>query len=203
VACYEIDGVVPVVHPSAFVHETASLIGDVIIGPGCYIGPFASLRGDFGRIIVGAGSNVQDSCTIHAFPGADTVLDPHSHVGHGAVLHGCTVGSYALIGIGAIVLDGARVGADALVGAGAVVTAETVIPDGFLALGNPAKVIRALDEETVAWKRRGVAVYEELAQRSRESLRPVTPLSAVPADRPRVSTGRDVSVPLRQHRREA
>ena len=202
-ACYEIDGVVPVVHPSAFVHETASLIGDVIIGPGCYIGPFASLRGDFGRIIVGAGSNVQDSCTIHAFPGADTVLDPHSHVGHGAVLHGCTVGSYALIGIGAIVLDGARVGADALVGAGAVVTAETVIPDGFLALGNPAKVIRALDEETVAWKRRGVAVYEELAQRSRESLRPVTPLSAVPADRPRVSTGRDVSVPLRQHRREA
>lgn len=202
-ACYEIDGVVPVVDPSAFVHETASLIGDVIIGPGCYIGPFASLRGDFGRIIVGAGSNVQDSCTIHAFPGADTVLDPHSHVGHGAVLHGCTVGSYALIGIGAIVLDGARVGADALVGAGAVVTAETVIPDGFLALGNPAKVIRALDEETVAWKRRGVAVYEELAQRSRESLRPVTPLSAVPADRPRVSTGRDVSVPLRQHRREA
>ena len=110
------DGVVPVVDRTSFVHETASLIGDVIIGPGCYVGPFASLRGDFGRILVGEGSNVQDSCVIHAFPGADAVLEPNSHVGHGAILHGCRIGAFALIGIGSTVLDGAEIGADALLG---------------------------------------------------------------------------------------
>lgn len=197
---YEIDGVVPVVDPTAFVHETASLIGDVIVGPGCYIGPFASLRGDFGRIVVGAGSNVQDSCVIHAFPGADAVLEPNSHVGHQAVLHGCTIGSYALIGIGAIVLDGAAVGENALVGAGAVVTAGTVIPAGALALGSPAKVVRQLDEVAIEWKRDGVRIYQELAQRSIATLRPVTPLTEPEPDRARVSTGRDVSVPLHERR---
>lgn len=198
--CYEIDGVVPVVDPSAFVHESASLIGDVIVGPGCYIGPFASLRGDFGRIIVGAGSNVQDSATIHAFPGADAVLEPGSHVGHGAVLHGCTVRSYALIGIGAIVLDGAEIGENALIGAGALVTAGTKVPPAALALGSPAQVVRTLDAETQEWKRNGVHVYQELATRSLATLRAVTPLPAVEEDRRRVSTTRDVSIPLHERR---
>ncbi|MCH6231604.1 transferase hexapeptide repeat family protein [Microbacterium sp. CFH 31415] len=199
-SCYEIDGVVPVVHPTAFVHESASLIGDVIVGAGCYIGPFASLRGDFGRIVIGDGSNVQDSCTIHAFPGADAVLEPNSHVGHGAVLHGCTIGSYALIGIRAVILDGARIGADALIGAGAVVTAETEIPAGAMALGSPAKVVKQLDDETIAWKRNGVVVYQQLAERSLATLRRAEPLAEIKPDRPRVSTGKDVSVPLREHR---
>ncbi|MDL9979317.1 gamma carbonic anhydrase family protein [Microbacterium sp. ASV49] len=198
---YEIDGVVPVVHPDAFVHDTASLIGDVVIGADCYIGPFASLRGDFGRITVGEGSNVQDSCVIHAFPGADAILEPSSHVGHGAVLHGCIIRSYALIGIGATILDGAEVGEDALVGAGAVVTAGTVIPPGVLVLGSPARVIKELDEETRAWKRNGVEVYRDLARRSRETLRQVTPLTAVEADRRRVSTGAGVAKPLHETRR--
>lgn len=198
---YEIDGVVPVVHPDAFVHETASLIGDVVIGADCYIGPFASLRGDFGRLTVGAGSNVQDSCVIHAFPGADAVLEPSSHVGHGAVLHGCFIRSYALIGIGATVLDGAEIGEDALVGAGAVVTAGTVIPPGVLVLGSPARVIKELDEETRAWKRNGVEVYRDLARRSRETLRRVTPLTEVELDRRRVSTGSGVAKPLHETRR--
>ncbi|MFD4422934.1 gamma carbonic anhydrase family protein [Agromyces sp. NPDC058484] len=200
---YEIDGVVPVVDPTAFVHESASLIGDVIIGPGCYIGPFASLRGDFGRIIVGEGSNVQDSCVIHAFPGADAVLEPNSHVGHGAVLHGCVVHSFALIGIGATVLDGAEIGENALVGAGAVVPAGTVVPAASLAVGNPAKVVKQLDDVALEWKRNGVRIYQELAQRSRETLRPVLALTAVEPDRPRVSTGADVSRPLHEHRRSA
>jgi phenylacetic acid degradation protein len=199
--CYEIDGVVPVVHPTAFVHESASLIGDVIVGAGCYIGPFASLRGDFGRIVIGDGSNVQDSCTIHAFPGADAVLEPNSHVGHGAVLHGCTIGSYALIGIRAVILDGARIGSDALIGAGAVVTAETEIPAGAMALGSPAKVVRQLDDETIAWKRNGVVVYQQLAERSLATLRRAEPLAEIESDRPRVSTGKGVSVPLREHRK--
>lgn len=197
---YEIDGVVPVVDPTAFVHESASLIGDVIVGPGCYIGPFASLRGDFGRIVVGEGANVQDSCTVHAYPGADAVIEPSSHVGHGAVLHGCTVRSYALIGIGAIVLDGAEIGEDALVGAGAVVTAGTIVPPRSLVLGSPARVVKELDDETRAWKRRGVDVYRQLAQRSLATLRRVEPLTAVEPDRARVSTGRDVSRPLHELR---
>ena len=197
---YEIDGVVPVVDPTAFVHETASLIGDVIVGPGCYIGPHASLRGDFGRIIVGEGSNVQDSSVIHAFPGADAVLEPNSHIGHSAVLHGCVIRSYALIGIGAIVLDGAEVGADALVGAGALVTAGTVIPPRTMALGSPATIVKELDDDTVAWKRNGVQIYQQLAQRSLATLRTVVPLSAPEPDRPRVSTGTEVSVPLHERR---
>lgn len=198
---YEIDGVVPVVHPDAFVHDTASLIGDVVIGADCYIGPFASLRGDFGRITVGEGSNVQDGCVIHAFPGADAVLEPSSHVGHGAVLHGCVIRSYALIGIGATILDGAEIGADALVGAGALVTAGTVIPPGVLVLGSPARVVRELDDETRAWKRNGVEVYRDLARRSRETLRQVAPLTAVEADRRRLPTDSTVAKPLHETRR--
>ncbi|WP_052193696.1 gamma carbonic anhydrase family protein [Microbacterium sp. ZOR0019] len=197
---YAFDGVVPVVHPTAFVHETASLIGDVIIGPGCYIGPFASLRGDFGRVLVGEGSNVQDSCVIHAFPGADAVLEPNSHVGHGAVLHGCRIGSFALIGIGATVLDGAEIGAEVLLGAGAVVMAGTVIPPRTKALGTPARVVGPLDEQALAWKRNGVRIYQELARRSRETLRPVEPLAAVEPDRRRTSWSAEAATPLHRHR---
>ena len=193
---YSFDGVVPVVDPTAFVHETASLIGDVIIGPGCYVGPHASLRGDFGRIIVGEGSNVQDSCVVHAFPGADAVLEPHSHIGHSAVLHGCRIGSYSLIGIGAIILDGAHVGEESLVGAGAVVTAGSVIPPGSKVLGAPAKVVGALDEQALAWKRNGVHLYEQLAQRSRATLEPTEPLAAVDADRRRTRWPSDAAAPL-------
>ncbi len=200
---YEIDGVVPVVDPTAFVHETATLIGDVIVGPGCYIGPHASLRGDFGRIIIGAGSNVQDSCVIHAFPGADAILEPHSHIGHSAVLHGCTIRSYALIGIGAIILDGADIGEDALIGANSLVTAGTIIPARMLALGSPAAPVKELDEIAREWKRDGVGVYQDLVRRSLATLRPVTPLLAPEPDRKRVSTGRDVSIPLHERRPDA
>lgn len=199
---YAFDGVVPVVDPTAFVHETASLIGDVIIGPGCYIGPFASLRGDFGRIVVGEGSNVQDSCVIHAFPGADAVLEPNSHVGHGAVLHGCRIGSFALIGIGSTVLDGAEIGADSLVGAGAVVTAGTIVPPGSKVLGAPARVVSALDDQAMEWKRNGVRIYQELARRSLETLRQVEPLSEVEPDRRRTSWSADAATPLHRKRAE-
>ncbi|MBK0420299.1 gamma carbonic anhydrase family protein [Leucobacter sp. CSA1] len=184
--CYEIDGVVPVVEPTAFVHETASLIGDVIVGAGCYIGPHASLRADLGRIVVGEGSNVQDSCTVHVFPGRDTELAANSHVGHGAVLHGCSIGSYALIGINAAVLDDAVIGADSLVGAGAVVTAGSRFPPRSLVLGSPARLVRELDAETVEWKRNGTRVYHDLVRRSRATLRPATPLPEIEPDRRRV-----------------
>lgn len=200
-AFYEIDGVVPVVDPTSFVHESASIIGDVIIGPGCYIGPFASIRADFGRIIIGEGSNVQDNVAIHAFPGADTVLEPNSHVGHSAVLHGCRIGSYALIGIGSIVLDGAEIGEDVLLGAGSLVTAGTKIEPRVLAYGNPARVQKPLDADTIEWKRNGTHLYQELAERSRGSLKRVEPLLAVEPDRKRVSTDKNLSQPLHERRR--
>jgi phenylacetic acid degradation protein len=198
--CYEIDGVVPVVDPTAFVHESATLIGDVIVGAGCYIGPHASLRGDFGRITVGAGSNVQDSCVIHAFPGADAVLAPDAHIGHGVTLHGCKIGSHALIGIGSIVLDGAEIGDGALIGAGSLVTAGSKVPARMLAHGRPAKVVRELDAETLDWKREGVRIYQQLAERSLATLRRVNPLTEVEPDRRRVSTGPEVSRPLHERR---
>ncbi|MFE2954717.1 gamma carbonic anhydrase family protein [Nocardia tengchongensis] len=198
---YEIDGVIPVVAADAFVHPSAVLIGDVIVESGCYIGPTASLRGDFGSIVIGAGSNVQDGCVLHSFPGRELLLEPESHIGHGAVLHGCVIGTGAMIGMNAIVMDGARVGARALVGAGSVVRAETIIPDEHLAVGNPVTETQPLDEQTLRWKANGVKVYQELARRSLTSMRETTPLTEIPTNRPRLTTGREVSSPLREARR--
>ncbi|MBV8909366.1 MAG: phenylacetic acid degradation protein PaaY, partial [Gammaproteobacteria bacterium] len=141
-ASYSIDDLVPVVAPSAFVHPQAVLIGDVIVGERCYVGPGASLRGDFGRILIGAGCNVQDCCVLHSFPGKDTLLEEDAHVGHGAVLHGCIIRRAALIGIGAIVMDDAVVEAEAFVGAASFVRAGFIVPARKLVTGVPARVVR-------------------------------------------------------------
>ena len=117
---YSLEGITPVVHPEAYAHETAVLIGDVIIGAGCYIGPNASLRGDFGRIIVEAGANVQDTCVMHSFPGKDCIVERDGHIGHGAVLHGCRIGANALVGMKAVVMDDAVIGESSIVGATAI-----------------------------------------------------------------------------------
>ncbi|MGW9131883.1 gamma carbonic anhydrase family protein [Streptomyces sp. NPDC055681] len=199
-AIYEIDGVVPVVHPTAFVHPQASLIGDVLIGPRCYIGPMASLRGDFGRINVGEGSNVQDGCVLHAFPGADAVLDIGSHIGHGAILHGCHISTEVLVGMNAVVMDGVDIGARSLIAANSFVPAGMVIPDESLVVGSPARVVRPLDADVLRWKSDGVRIYQELAERSLATLREVAPLEAAEPDRRRVSTGREVSIPLHERR---
>ncbi|MGW0994171.1 gamma carbonic anhydrase family protein [Streptomyces sp. NPDC002523] len=200
--CYEIDGVVPAVDPTAFVHPSATLIGDVIVGADCYIGPSASLRGDFGRIVVGAGSNVQDACVVHAFPGADAVLTEECHIGHGAILHGCRIGRHVLVGMNAVIMDGADIGEGSLVGACSFVRAGTTVPVRSLVVGNPATVVRELDEDMLAWKRDGARVYQELAERSRRTMRPVEPLTAPETHRRRVSTGPDVSRPLHELRAE-
>ncbi|WP_040814936.1 gamma carbonic anhydrase family protein [Nocardia concava] len=198
---YEIDGVIPVVAADAFVHPSAVLIGDVVVESGCYIGPVASIRGDFGPIVIGAGSNVQDGCVLHSFPGRELLLERESHIGHGAVLHGCVIESGAMVGMNAIVMDGARVGARALVGAGSMVRADTTIPAEHLAVGNPVTETRLLDEQTLRWKANGVKVYQELAKRSLASIRETAPLAEIPINRPRLSTGRDVSTPLHELRR--
>src|SRR5947208_4634285 len=149
---YAIDGIVPVVEPSAFVHESAVLIGDVIVGARAYVGRCACLRGDMGRIVVEAGANIQDTCILHGFPGKDTVVGADSSIGHGAVLHGCVVGRGALVGMNAVVNDNAEVGEEAVVAALAFVKAEQKIPPRSLAAGIPARLLRELSEQELRWK---------------------------------------------------
>lgn len=167
---YAIDGVVPYVHPEAYVHPTASLIGDVIVEAGCYVGPGASLRGDFGRLVMRRGSNLQDNGIVHGYPRIDTVIEEDGHVGHGAVLHGCTIGRNALIGMSAVIMDGARIGADAIVGALSFVKAGFEVPPGMLAAGLPAKILRPVSAEERAWKIQGTREYQELTVRSLKTM---------------------------------
>jgi phenylacetic acid degradation protein len=194
VAVYSIDGFVPVIDPAAFVHPQATLIGDVIVAAGCYVGPGAALRGDFGRIVVGTGSNVQDNCILHAFPAKDTLLEADAHIGHGAVLHGCTVRRGALIGIGAIVMDDAVVEEEAIVAAASFVPAGFTVPRRSLVMGVPARVVRELKPEEIAWKAAGTREYQELTRRSLATLRECQPLTAPEPDRPRYGGG--AAVPL-------
>jgi phenylacetic acid degradation protein len=183
---YSIDGVTPVVDPTAFVHPTAVLIGDVIVGPGCYIGPLASLRGDFGRLEIRAGANIQDTCVLHAYPGTDAIVEEDGHIGHGAVLHGCIVQRNALVGMNAVVNDNAVIGESAIVAAMAFVKAGTVVPPRSLAAGVPAKVLRALTEQEMAWKVEGTKSYQDLTRRSLATLRATAPLSAPEVGRRRI-----------------
>jgi len=183
---YEIDGLIPVVDPTAFVSPTAVLIGDVIIGAGVYIGPGAVLRGDFGRITVAAGSNIQDTCVLHTLPNGDTVIEADGHIGHGAILHGCRICRNALIGMGAVIMDNSVIGESAIVAAQAFIKARMQVPPESLAAGIPAKVVRQLTAAELAWKRDGTGLYQKLTQRCLKSLRPAKPLTAVDADRGRI-----------------
>lgn len=183
---YAIDGIVPVVDPSAYVHPSAVLIGDVIVGPDCYVGPCASLRGDFGRLILERGSNLQDTCVMHGFPGTDTVVEEDGHIGHGAVLHGCRVGRNALVGMNAVIMDNAVIGESSIVAASAFVKAGMEIPPRVLVAGMPAKVIRALSDEEVRWKSAGTATYQDLARRSLATMEETVPLLAVEPGRKRI-----------------
>ncbi|HEX5767738.1 MAG TPA: phenylacetic acid degradation protein PaaY [Burkholderiales bacterium] len=180
---YAIDGITPVVHPSAFVHPSAVLIGDVIVGARAYIGPCASLRGDFGRIVVEAGANIQDTCMLHGFPGKDTVVGAESTIGHGAVLHGCVVRRGALVGMNSVVNDNAEVGEDAVIAALAFVRAEESIPARSLAVGIPARVVRKLSPQELGWKKDNMRLYQELAVRSAGSMELVEALTEPEANR--------------------
>ena len=183
---YSIDGIVPVVDPSAFVHPRAVLIGDVIVGARVYIGPAACLRGDFGRIVVEAGANIQDTCMLHGFPGKDTVVGADVTVGHGAVLHGCVVKRGALIGMNSVINDYAEVGEDAVVAALAFVKAEAQIPARALAAGIPARVLRQLSEQELQWKKDNVLLYQQLAERGRQTMHEVEALTAIEPGRKRM-----------------
>jgi len=183
---YSIDGVIPVVDPTAYVHPSAVLIGDVIVGANCYVGPCASLRGDFGRIVLEEGSNVQDHCCIHGFPDQDTVVEVNGHIGHGAILHSCIVRRDALVGMNAVVMDEAEIGEQAIVAACAFVPAGMKVPARSLMAGIPAKVKKMLSEEEIAWKLEGTQTYQALTVRSLASLHEVAPLRQMEPDRPRL-----------------
>jgi phenylacetic acid degradation protein len=191
---YSIDGLVPVVHPSAFVHESAVLVGDVIVAARAYIGPCACLRGDFGRIVVEVGASIQDTCVLHGFPGKDTVVGAEATIGHGAVLHGCVIRRGALVGMNAVVNDNAEVGEEAMVAALAFVKAEAKIPARALAAGIPARVLRELTAEEQQWKKDNRLLYQKLAERSSTSMRRVEALTAVEPGRKRIDI--PGSVPL-------
>lgn len=186
---YSLEGITPVVHPDAFVHETAVLIGDVIIGAGCYIGPNASLRGDFGRIVVESGANVQDVCVMHTFPGKDCIVERNGHIGHGAVLHGCTIGENAMVGMQAVIMDDAVIGESSIVGATAFVAANFKCPPRSLVIGVPAKIKRELSDKEVEWKTRGTIEYQQLVGRCQASLVRTEALTKAEADRGRMVVG--------------
>jgi len=183
---YSIDGLIPVVDPEAYVLPSAVLIGDVIVGARCYVGPCASLRGDFGRIVLEAGANVQDCCVLHGFPSSDTVVEEDGHIGHGAILHCCRVGRNAMVGMNAVVMDTAEIGASAIVAACAFVKAGMKVPPRSLAAGVPAKIVRELSQQEMQWKAEGTRLYQMLARRSSASLREVEALTAVEPGRARL-----------------
>ncbi len=182
VAIYEFDGVRPVIHPDAFVHPEAIVTGDVVIGADCYIGPGCALRGDWGRIVIEAGCNVQENCVIHMFPGTTVTLREAAHVGHGAVIHGGTLGRNCLIGMNAVIMDNVVIGDGCIVGALCLVPSEMVIPDRKVVVGNPAKIVKDVSDEMLSWKTEGTRLYQRLPQMCRDSLRACEPLREPPQD---------------------
>ena len=200
VKVYAIDGVTPAVDPSAFVHPSAVLIGDVVIGPDCYIGPCASIRADFGRFVMGKGSNFQDNCTAHCFSGGDVIIGEHCNVGHGAVLHGSVLHDRVLVGMNAVVMDGAEIHDHALVAALAFVPAAMEIPANVIAAGAPAKVLRDLTDQEKKWMKDGNRDYLNLTTRCHESLEETEALTAIDGEEPRLKI--EGSKPLYQSREE-
>lgn len=179
---YEFNNIRPVVHPSAFVHPQAAVTGQVIIGQNVYIGPGAAIRGDWGQIIIEDGCNVQENCTIHQFPGVTVVLKSGAHIGHGAIIHGATIGRNSLIGMNSVIMDGVEIGAECIIGALCFIKTGEKIPDRSLVVGNPAKIIREVSDEMLAWKTEGTRIYQQLPQDCHETLRPCEPHKEVPTD---------------------
>jgi phenylacetic acid degradation protein len=182
---YEFNGYIPVVHESSFVHPQAAVTGNVIIGKNVYIGPGAAIRGDWGAIIIEDGCNVQENCTIHMFPGTTVVLKESAHVGHGAIIHGATLGRNCLIGMNSVLMDDSVVGDGCIVGALCFVPTGMIIPDRKIVVGNPAKIVKDVSDEMLEWKTKGTGLYQQLPAELHSTLKAVEPLREIPADRPK------------------
>jgi phenylacetic acid degradation protein len=181
---FAFDGFIPVIHESAFVHPNATVTGNVIIGRDVYVGPGAAIRGDWGGVVVEDGCNVQENCTVHMFPGVTVVLEASAHIGHGAVIHGARIGRNALVGMNAVVMDRAVIGAESIVGALSFVPADMIVPPRTVVAGNPARALKDVSDEMLAWKTEGTRLYQALPSRLRGSLAACEPLREIPADRP-------------------
>ncbi len=180
---YSFKGYTPVVHESSFVHPLAAVTGNVIIGKNCYIGPGAAIRGDWGQIILEDGVNVQENCTVHMFPGKSITLQESAHIGHGAVIHGAHIGRNVLVGMNSVIMDDARIGEECIIGAMAFVKAETKIPSRSLVVGNPAKIVKEVSDEMIAWKTKGTKLYQQLPADCHDSLKETDPLREIPENR--------------------
>lgn len=179
---YEFQGYKPVIHESAFIHPQSAVTGNVIIGKDCYIGPGAALRGDWGQIIIEDGCNVQENCTIHMFPGVTVLLKEGSHIGHGAIIHGTTIGKNCLVGMNAVIMDNVFLGDECIVGALSFIKADEVFEKRSLIVGNPAKKIKEVTNEMINWKTQGTKLYQQLPKDMYQSWRPCEPLRNIPED---------------------
>jgi phenylacetic acid degradation protein len=179
---YQFKDYIPVIHESSFIHPQAAVTGDVIIGKDCYIGPGAALRGDWGQIIIEDGCNVQENCIIHMFPGVIVLLKEGAHIGHGAIIHGATIGKNCLVGMNAVIMDHVQLGDESIVGALCFIKEEEIIPARSLIVGNPGKIIKQVTDEMLAWKTEGTRLYQELAATMHEHWKPCDPLRDVIKD---------------------
>ncbi len=181
---YEFNGFRPIIHESAFIHPQAAVTGNVIIGQNVYVGPGAAIRGDWGAIIIEDGCNVQENCTVHMFPGITVLLKAGAHIGHGAIIHGATIGRNCLVGMNAVLMDDVDLGDECIVGALCFIKSGEIIPARSLVVGNPAKIIKTVSDEMLAWKTAGTQLYQLLPAQCYETLRPCEPLRVMPANRP-------------------
>ena len=182
---YEFNGYKPVVNETSFIHPNATVTGNVIIGKDVYIGPGAALRGDWGQIIIEDGCNVQENCTIHMFPGVTVLLKQSAHIGHGAIIHGATIGKNVLVGMNAVVMDNVIIGHNSIIGALCFVPEGMIIPERKIVVGNPAKIIKDVTDEMLEWKTKGTQLYQQLPAELYATLKPCEPLREIPKDRPK------------------
>lgn len=180
---YEFNNIQPVAHPSSFVHPQAAVTGNVIIGKDCYIGPGAALRGDWGQIILEDGCNVQENCTVHMFPGVTVLLKEGAHIGHGAIIHGATIGKNCLVGMNAVIMDNVQLGDECIVGALTFIKEGEQIPSRSIVVGNPGKIIKEVSDEMLNWKTDGTKLYQQLPAACHDTLKICEPLREIPPER--------------------
>ena len=179
---YSFNEYIPVVHESSFIHPSSAVTGNVIIGKNCYIGPGAAIRGDWGKIIIEDGCNVQENCVIHMFPGLTVRLKEAAHIGHGAIIHGAVIGKNSLIGMNAVVMDHVDIGDECIIGALSFIKENEKIPTRSLVAGNPARIIKQVSDEMMAWKTEGTKLYQQLPAEMIGTSKACEPLREIPAD---------------------
>ena len=182
---YSFKGFIPVIHETSYIHPQAAVTGNVVIGKHCYIGPGAAIRGDWGKIIIEDGCNVQENCTIHMFPGITVHLKECAHIGHGAIVHGATIGKNCLVGMNSVIMDDVEVGDESIVGALTFIKEGEIIPPRSIVAGNPGKIIKQVTKEMIAWKTKGTELYQLLSKEMAEYFHPVAPLREAPANQTR------------------